>query len=80
MPIAKSSFFQFIIWINAGNNNLDDYKVAALRARDQAAEVILWDNTNLQEVYDWIDENDAPRVVVSLVLICVTFMVTLFNN
>ncbi|XP_049870319.1 membrane alanyl aminopeptidase-like [Pectinophora gossypiella] len=67
-------------WIDNRNNNLDDSLDAAERAEDHALENLIWEETFLQEVYDWIDENDAPKLVLSLALLSLTFIVTFLSS
>lgn len=52
----------------------------ANRALDLVNENLDWDGRFLEYVYEWIDENDAPTLAVSLVLVGITFMLTIFNH
>ncbi|XP_075971877.1 membrane alanyl aminopeptidase-like isoform X2 [Anticarsia gemmatalis] len=70
----------FSIWVNAQNNNLDDSQAAAERALLQVNQNLVWDNANLEAVYEWIDENDASTMVLSLVALCVSVMVAMLNH
>lgn len=71
--------FQFRVWVNAQNNNLDDSQNIANRALDLVNENLDWDRRFMEYVYEWIDENDAPTLAVSLVLVGITFILTIFN-
>ncbi|NP_001266329.1 membrane alanyl aminopeptidase-like [Bombyx mori] len=70
----------FRIWVRSQSNDLDDSQGAANRALAIVLENVNWIERHQDYVYDWIDENDAPTLAASLILICITIFVTLFNN
>ncbi|KAJ0178636.1 hypothetical protein K1T71_005411 [Dendrolimus kikuchii] len=70
----------FSIFVFAQNNNLDDSQMIAERALDHVNENMMWETRYLEYVYEWIDENDAPTLMVSLVLVFISFAVALFNH
>ncbi|XP_030032718.2 membrane alanyl aminopeptidase [Manduca sexta] len=70
----------FEIFVNSQNNNLEDSQLMADRALLLVKENRLWDDNLLEYVYEWIDENDAPTLAVSLALVGITFIITLFNH
>ncbi|XP_063619790.1 aminopeptidase N-like [Cydia splendana] len=67
-------------WANSINSDLWDSESAAQRAKDIIIENLSWEQQHLQYVYEWIDENDAPTLVVSMVLILGSFLLTIFNH
>ncbi|XP_013184638.1 membrane alanyl aminopeptidase isoform X2 [Amyelois transitella] len=71
---------EFNNWRSDRNNNLDDSQDAADRAYEIIVQNLEWDELHMDFVYEWIDENDAPTLVVSLLLLCVTTFMTLFNQ
>ncbi|KAM3967321.1 membrane alanyl aminopeptidase [Aphomia sociella] len=70
----------FRIWINSMNSNLEDSQLAAESYNEMVNEHLAWDNAHMDFVYEWIDENDAPTLAVSLVLLMLTISITLFNH
>lgn len=60
-------------------SNLDDSKVIAERALKNAQENVQWTKRSLDDVYMWIEENDAQSNVVSFALLCLAALVSLFN-
>ncbi|XP_048007238.1 aminopeptidase N-like isoform X2 [Leguminivora glycinivorella] len=70
----------YIIWANSINSDLDNSEMAAQRAKQMIEENLSWERQHLDYVYEWIDENDAPTLVVSMVLIFGSFLLTIFNH
>ncbi|CAH2219664.1 jg24689, partial [Pararge aegeria aegeria] len=72
----------FINWVNSQNSisNLDDSMLAAQRARDRINENIAWANNNLEDIYEWIDLNDASTVFVSTTSLCLAMIIALYNQ
>ncbi|XP_050667552.1 aminopeptidase N-like [Leptidea sinapis] len=70
----------FVEWVNNRNNELDDSILSAERARDRVIQDNIWRMTNLQDLYEWIDENDAPTLMISMFLISVSLFIALFNH
>ncbi|KAJ8733124.1 hypothetical protein PYW08_001422 [Mythimna loreyi] len=69
---------QFEIWADGQNNQLDDSQNAARRALAQIKENLIWNERSQEEVYEWIDENHAPTLMLSAMALCVSIMVKLF--
>ncbi|XP_063360349.1 aminopeptidase N-like [Cydia amplana] len=67
-------------WANSINSDLWDSEMAAQRAKDIVEENLRWEQQHLEYVYEWIDENDAPTLVVSMLLILGSVLVTIFNH
>lgn len=63
----------------SNDNNLGDSEAIAQRALSNAHENVEWTKRSLDEVYEWIDENDAHTIVVSFTLLCFTALVSVFN-
>lgn len=61
------------------NNNLDDSQGVAERALELVRENIEWDH-NLEFIYEWIDENDAPTLAVSAFLLIAAVFVNMLNR
>ncbi|XP_072939971.1 membrane alanyl aminopeptidase-like [Epargyreus clarus] len=78
--VTRDQFDQFMIWVNSVNSFLDDSIDVAERARDQTAVDLEWRSNHLEDVYEWIDENDASTMIVSSLLIFISLCVALFNN
>ncbi|CAH2105886.1 unnamed protein product [Euphydryas editha] len=78
--ITEDLVNEFQIWINSIDSidNLGDSRDFALRVRDNAMENIRWNNNHLQEIYEWIDLNHAPSVIVSTLLLSVSIIIALF--
>ncbi|KAJ8727740.1 hypothetical protein PYW07_001859 [Mythimna separata] len=62
---------QFEIWAGGQNNQLDDSQGAADRALQQIQENLIWDDRSKEEVYEWIDENHAPTLMLSAMALSV---------
>ncbi|XP_045765828.1 aminopeptidase N-like [Maniola jurtina] len=73
---------QFNNWVNSQNelSRLDDSIEVARRARHRLNENLDWIGDNLEDVYDWIDENDASTVFASTLLLCISMCIALFNQ
>ncbi|CAH0725369.1 unnamed protein product, partial [Brenthis ino] len=73
---------EFTRWVNSLDSisNIEDSDLAAANARSRINQNINWNNNLMEDVYEWIDENDAPTLFVSSFLICLTLFVSLFNN
>ncbi|CAH1647280.1 unnamed protein product [Spodoptera littoralis] len=71
---------EFEIWVQSSFNNLEDSQMAAERALDYVQENLNWEDTYRDDVYEWIDENHAPTLVLSLVALCVSIMAAIFNH
>ncbi|XP_041970735.1 membrane alanyl aminopeptidase-like [Aricia agestis] len=67
-------------FVNSILNNLEDSGPVAERYRDRVNENERWWMEYLEVAYEWIDENDAPTMYVSAILITVSVLVALFNN
>lgn len=67
-------------WANSINSDLNDSEMAAQSALNLIIENLSWEQQHLEYVYEWIDENDAPTLVVSMVLILGSFLLTIFNH
>ncbi|KAI5638670.1 membrane alanyl aminopeptidase [Phthorimaea operculella] len=67
-------------WIDSVNSDLDDSLDLAKTFLAMANENVVWEQAYLMPVYEWIDENDAPKIVLSMGLVFVTLIVTLFNH
>ncbi|GBP46434.1 Membrane alanyl aminopeptidase [Eumeta japonica] len=72
--------FQFNTWVFLQNNNLDDNQEIAERAAANAMENLEWDETLLDIVYEWIDENDAAGAGAAFALLLVPALVALLNQ
>ncbi|KOB74749.1 Aminopeptidase N-11 [Operophtera brumata] len=57
------------------SNDLPAERIAAMVMENQG-----WENVYMDYVYEWIDENDAPTLIVSSVLIFASCMIALFNH
>lgn len=71
---------QFQIWRNSQNNNLDDSDNVAQRAGFIIIQNLAWNEANLEEIYEWIDENDATTMVLSFAVLCISIIITLLNH
>lgn len=71
---------QFQIWRNSQNNNLDDSDNVAQRAGFIIIQNLAWNEANLEEIYEWIDENDATTMVLSFAALCISIIITLMNH
>ncbi|CAB3260804.1 unnamed protein product [Arctia plantaginis] len=71
---------QFQIWRNAQDNNLGNSANVAQRAILTIFQNLNWNEANIEEVYEWIDENDASTMVLSFAAFCISVMVTLLNH
>ncbi|XP_034830016.1 aminopeptidase N-like [Maniola hyperantus] len=73
---------QFNNWVNSQNelSRLDDSIEVARRARHRLNENLAWIDDNLEDVYDWIHENDATTVFASTLLLCISMCIALFNQ
>lgn len=85
MAKSKLFLFQFIRWVENMDSGLQDSIQSAQRARTMIIENLAWNNNLLEEAYQWISihisvENDATTSAVSLFLVLLTFMVTMFNH
>ncbi|XP_022125613.2 aminopeptidase N isoform X1 [Pieris rapae] len=69
----------FTNWVNSLHSNLDTSLVIAERLRDQVQQDMDWNRVYLNTVYEWIDENDAPTLVGSIVLLSLSVLMALFN-
>ncbi|KAJ2952369.1 hypothetical protein O0L34_g4653 [Tuta absoluta] len=67
-------------WVDSVNSNLDDSLDLAKTYLAMANENQVWQEAYLMPVYEWIKENDATKVVLSIGLVFVTLIVTLFNH
>ncbi|XP_061710734.1 aminopeptidase N-like isoform X2 [Cydia pomonella] len=67
-------------WANSINSDLNDSEMAAQSALNLIIENLSWEQQHLEYVYEWIDENDAPTLVVSMVLILGSCLLTIFNH
>nr|WAK99419.1 aminopeptidase N 9 [Spodoptera frugiperda] len=71
---------EFEIWVQSSFNNLEDSQMTAERALAYVQENQNWGDKYTDDVYEWIDENHAPTLVLSLVALCVSVMAAIFNN
>ncbi|KAH9643211.1 hypothetical protein HF086_012873 [Spodoptera exigua] len=71
---------EFEIWVESSFNNLEDSQLTAERALAYVKENLNWEDQYRDDVYEWIDENHASTLVLSLVALCVSVVVALFNN
>ncbi|KAI8424610.1 hypothetical protein MSG28_003044 [Choristoneura fumiferana] len=70
----------FNIWVTSTNSDLDDSELTALRANAIVRENLAWDAAHMEYVYEWIDDNDAPTLAASLMLILSMYLLTVFNR
>uniref|UniRef100_A0A2A4J290 Aminopeptidase n=1 Tax=Heliothis virescens TaxID=7102 RepID=A0A2A4J290_HELVI len=79
--VVGDDFIRFFReWVNSNNNQLEDSEDAAQRAFQQVLQNEIWENTMMMGVYEWIDENDAPTLMMSLTLLLMSIAVAFLNN
>ncbi|XP_026755769.2 aminopeptidase N-like isoform X2 [Galleria mellonella] len=74
---GQSADFQ--IWVNSLSSNLQDSEMAAKKAVERVTTHLVWNRAHLEDVYDWIAENNSPALTTSIILLLITVFVTLFN-
>ncbi|XP_045494179.1 aminopeptidase N-like [Colias croceus] len=70
----------FTNWVKSRFSELDDSETSAERAVEELQEDLIWTTLYLNNVYEWIDENDAHTMMVSVLLIALGLLVSLFNQ
>ncbi|CAH0407482.1 unnamed protein product [Chilo suppressalis] len=66
-------------WLGGNSHNLQDSQNAANVVQEIITENIAWSDRHLQDVYDWMEQNDATTAAVSMLLLCMTAFITLFS-
>ncbi|XP_063824400.1 membrane alanyl aminopeptidase-like [Ostrinia nubilalis] len=67
-------------WVFGQLNSLGSSEAVAQRFNQLVQENLQWDNRYRDFVYEWIDENDATTAALSMLLVCITVVLTLFNH
>lgn len=65
--------------MNAINSNLGNSLEFAERMYAIATENYRWNDEHFEDVYNWINENDAPTLTISIVLLVATVVFNIFN-
>ncbi|XP_049694530.2 membrane alanyl aminopeptidase isoform X1 [Helicoverpa armigera] len=79
--VVGEDFIRFFReWVNSNSNQLDDSEGAALRAFEQVLQNEQWENNQMMDVYEWIDENHAPTLMLSFTALLVSVVVAFLNN
>lgn len=69
----------FSTWVDGMTSNLEESRDSARRALEKAKENLHWRNNYLEEVYEWIDENDSCTVSVSIFMLLIMAIIHIFN-
>ncbi|CAK1546282.1 unnamed protein product [Leptosia nina] len=67
-------------WVSSLYSNLESSRLIAERYRDFIDQDMQWNDAHLNNIYTWIDQNDAPSFMLSMMLLCISLMVALFNH
>ncbi|XP_059049748.1 aminopeptidase N-like [Achroia grisella] len=71
---------EFQIWVNSVLSNLDDSEDIARRALEMVITHLTWDQQHLEDVYEWIDENDARTLTASLFVLVTTLCIAFLQH